>query len=62
MRVVHHQDAGPLAGPFGMRHVTADAVPFLGEHARDDHEFLHSVTSVESPTSPSSTVAAGATW
>src|SRR5215510_11004434 len=38
MGVVHHEDAGPPSLAFGMRHVTGDAVVFLGEHASDGHE------------------------
>ena len=34
--VVHHQDAGPLAGALGMRHVAGDAVLLLRDHACDD--------------------------
>ena len=34
--VVHHQDARPLAGTLGLRHVAGDAVLLLREHSRDD--------------------------
>jgi hypothetical protein len=34
--VVHHQDAGPLAGALGMCDVARDAVLLLRDHAADD--------------------------